>query len=84
MDLGGGEVRELCPPNFSQIFRTFFEGNHLLSGIVQQPQGCSCVVGMESSRLSKIFFGPLFLNFLDLPLQSAKYVVHCLVSFIRL
>ena len=54
-----------------------FEGNHLPRGIVQSPQGCTCVVGMKRGcTLTKNFFGPLFLNFLDPPptiLGYAKY-----------
>ena len=32
---------------FFRYFLNVFEGNHLSSGIVQSPQGCLCVVGME-------------------------------------
>ena len=66
--MGGGGSEG--PPFFSGFSRHFLESNRLSSGIVQPPQGCSCVLGRERGCiLANNCFGSLFLNCLDPPLN---------------
>ena len=53
-------------------FLTFLFNFESKGGIVKSPQRCSRIVFMKRGcALDKIFFGPLFLNFLDPPLITA-------------
>ena len=74
MGWGGGAVRgAVDTPRF--FLESVFEW------YCTNPQGCSCVVGMERGcTLAKNVFGSLFLNFLDPPLLS-KMVCENLRTF---